>query len=179
MCACAAAQTGAAISRSVDNDFVHEQFGNSCSLEPGWNPATGDLNGDGIEDMVVVARCKNALIDQAEKDFKVIDPLDSFYGYGNTRITMSFGQEDPRLRGLALLVIHGSGADAWRSETPQAKFVIVNLAVKTIVIKKMKIGKKRYRTAIYIEEASGDQMTSAIFWDGKKYRYEPLGTSME
>jgi hypothetical protein len=32
---------------------------------------------------------------------------------------------------------------------------------------------------IYIEEATGDEMTSALFWDGKKYRYDPLGSSME
>ena len=179
ICSGAAAQTGTAASPSVDNDFVHEQFGNSCSLEPGWNPSTGDLNGDGFEDVVIVARCKNALIDQGEKDFKVVDPLDAFYGYGNTKITMAFGQEDPRLRGLSLLVIHGAGAEGWRSATPQAKFVIVNLAVKSITVKKMKVGKKRFRTAIYVEEATGDQMTSAIFWDGKKYRYEPMGSSME
>jgi hypothetical protein len=181
ICACAHAQTTttAAAPLPIDNDFLHQQFGNSCSLEPGWAPVTGDLNGDGVEDVVIVARCKNPLIDQGDKDFRVIDPLDAFYGYGNTKITMAFGQEDPRLRGLSLLVIHGTGPDAWRSANPQAKFVIVNLAVKTIAIKKMKVGKKRFRTAIYVEEATGDQMTSAIFWDGKKYRYEPMGSSME
>jgi hypothetical protein len=57
--------------------------------------------------------------------------------------------------------------------------VIINLAVKTITVKKMKINKKRTTTAIYVEEATGDQMTSAISWDGKKYRYDPLGSSME
>jgi len=139
----------------------------------------GDMNGDGIEDIVIVAHCKNALIDQDEKNYQVIDPLDAFYGYGNPRITTGFAPDDPKLRGIALLVIHGSGADAWRSATPQAKFVIINLAVKTITVKKMKISKKRTATAIYVEEAGADQMTSAIFWDGKKYRYDPLGSSME
>jgi hypothetical protein len=33
--------------------------------------------------------------------------------------------------------------------------------------------------AVYIEEATGDEMTAAIFWDGKKYKYEPLGSGME
>ena len=162
-----------------DNDFVQKQFGDSCSLAPQWPPMTADLNADGVEDVVIVARCKNPLIDQDEKNYKVIDPLDAFYGYGNPKITTGFAPDDPKLRGIALLVIHGSGADAWRSPTPQAKFVIINLAVKTITVKKMKISKKKSATAIYVEEAGGDQMTSAIFWDGKKYRYEPLGTSME
>ena len=173
----AAGQTAA--TPAVDNDFIHQQFSDSCSLEPKWAPMTGDLNGDGIEDIVIVARCKNPLIEQDDKNYRVIDPLDSFYGYGNTKITSSFGQEDPRLRGVCLLVIHGSGKDAWRSATPEAKFVIINLAVKTVTVKKMKISKKKSTPAIYVEEASGDQMTSAIFWDGKKYRYDPLGSSME
>ena len=140
---------------------------------------TADLNGDGAEDIVIVARCKNPLIDQDEKNYRVIDPLDAFYGYGNPKVTTGFAPDDPKLRGIVLLVIHGSGADTWRSPTPQAKFVIINLAVKTITVKKMKVSKKKSAMAIYVEEAGGDQMTSAIFWDGKKYRYEPLGTSME
>src|SRR5438876_3029424 len=162
-----------------DNDFVHKQFGNSCSLEPRWPPVTADLNGDGIEDIVMVAGCKNPLIDQDEKDYRVIDPYDAFYGYGNPKITTGFAPDDPKLRGIALLVIHGAGADAWRSANPQAKFVIINLAVKTLTVKKMNVRKKKSVRAIYVEEATGDQMTSAIFWDGKKYHYEPLGSSME
>src|SRR5947208_4240223 len=63
-----------------DNDFVHQQFGDSCSLDPQWKPVTGDLNADGVEDVVMVARCTNPVIDQDEKDFKVIDPMNSFYG---------------------------------------------------------------------------------------------------
>jgi hypothetical protein len=161
-----------------DNDYVRQQFGDSCSLDPLWKPMTADLNGDGVEDMVMVARCANPLIDQDEKDFKVIDPMNSFYGYGNPKITSGFGQQDPRLKGISLLIVHGSGAEAWRSATPQAKFVVINIAVKTIVVKKMKVKRKK-STAIYVEEATGDQMTSAIFWDGKKYRYEPMGSGME
>src|SRR5215467_1417891 len=129
----ALAQTQAAPQSSpkIDNDFVHQQFGESCNLEAGWPPVTGDLNGDGIQDVAFVARCKNPLIDQDEKNYAVIDPMDSFYGYGNTKITTGMGQEDPRLRGICLMVIHGSGIDAWRSPTPQGKFVIINIAVKS------------------------------------------------
>jgi hypothetical protein len=174
-----AQQTKKAPPPHVDDDFVHEQFGASCSLDPKFAPMAADLNGDGIEDLVVVARCKNALIDQDEKDYKVIDPLNSFYGYGNPKITSSMGQEDPRLKGISLLVVHGAGTNAWRSAPPGAKFVIINLELKTIVLKKMKISKKKSTTAIYVEESTGDQMTAAIYWDGKKYKYEPLGSSSE
>lgn len=175
----ALAQGSAPAAPAIDNDFVHQQFGGTCNLEPGWAPLTGDLNGDGIADLVVVARCKNPFIDADDKNFQIIDPMDSFYGYGNPRITSSMGQDDPKLKGICVLVIHGEGKDAWRSATPQGKFVIINIAVKSIAVRKMRISKKRVTMAIYLEEATGDDLTSALFWDGKKYRYEPLGSSME
>lgn len=175
----AAAQNTVPDPAPVDNNFIHQQFGDSCSLEPKWQPMKGDLNGDGSEDIVIVARCKNVLIDQGEKNYQVVDPMDSFFGYGNPSITTSFAPDDPKLRGVSLLVIHGAGADGWRSATPLAKFVIINLPVKTLTVKKMKVKRKKIATAIYVEEAGADQMTSAIFWDGKKYRYQPLGSSTE
>ena len=182
--ACASAQQAtapatAAGAPAVNDDFVHQQFGSSCALDPKFTPMTADLNGDSIEDLVIVARCKNALIDQDEKNFKVIDPMNSFFGYGNPKVTSTMGQQDPRLKGISILVIHGAGADAWHSATPGEKFVMINIDVKTAVVKKMKISKKKSVTAIYIEEATGDQMTAAIFWDGRKYKYEPLGSAME
>lgn len=176
----AAAQDSApAATAPVDNKFVHQQFGDSCSLDPNFAPMVADLNSDGVADIVMVGRCKNALIDQGEKNYKVIDPMNSFFGYGNPAITTSFAPDDPKLRGVALLVIHGSGSEAWRSATPLSKFVIINLPVKTLALKKMKVSRKKLANAIYVEEATADQMTAAIFWDGKKYRYEPLGSSME
>ena len=127
---------------------------------------------------MVAARCTNALPDQADKNFTVIDPYNSFYGFGDTKITTQFSTEDPATRGLVLLVIHGAGADAWHAATPKAKFVIINLPFKQIVVKKL-IVKKKTVMAIYADETGGDRMTSATFWDGKKYRYQPIGSSME
>lgn len=177
--ASAAAQTGTPKVEGVDSDFVHQAFGDTCSFESGWPAMTGDLNDDGVDDVMIVARCKNPLVDQGDKNYKVIDPMDSFFGYGNPAITTGFAPDDPKLRGIDVLVIHGSGPDAWHSKTPQAKYVIINIPVKTVCLKKMRLRKKKLVTAIYIEEAGGDQMTSALFWDGHKYRYEPLGTSMD
>lgn len=163
----------------IDNDFVHKQFSDSCNLETQWQPLTGDLNSDGIEDLVFVARCKNPLIEADENNYQVVDPMDAFYGYGNVKITSQMGQNDPRMHGLCILVIHGSGTDGWHAANPEGKFVIINLAVKTIALKKIKISKKKSTNAIYVEEESGDNLTAAIFWDGKKYRYEPRGSGME
>jgi hypothetical protein len=163
---------------AVDNDFVQKEFGSTCVMMPGPPVLTGDLDGDGIEDAVIVAKCKNALVDQGENNFLVIDPYYAFFGYGNTRITTQFASEVPEQRGISLLVIHGTGPDAWRSEAPKAKFVIINMPFKEIGLKKMVL-KKKSVLALYIEETGSDQMTSAIYWDGKKYKYVPIGASME
>lgn len=162
-----------------DNDYVHQQFGDTCSLDPQFKPMIGDLNGDGIEDLAVVARCTNPVIDQDEKNFRVIDPLNSFYGYGDTRITSGFGQADPRLKGISILIVHGSGADAWRATQPQAKFVVINLAVKSVNLKRTRLRHKKSVVAVYVEESGADASTAAIFWDGRKYKYEPMGSGLD
>jgi hypothetical protein len=162
----------------VDNDFVQKQFGLSCKLEPGFSPITGDLDGDGIEDVVIPARCTKPMLDQAEDNFRVIDPYYTYFGYGNPKITSEFASEDPMARGVVLLIIHGAGPEAWRSDTPKAKFMVINFPYKAIAVKKMPAHKKTI-LAIYAEETGADQMESALFWDGKKYRYTPLGSGME
>src|SRR6185369_16290071 len=135
----------------IDNDFVQKQFGSTCTLMPGPPQLRADMDGDGIEDLVVAARCTNALADQADKNFTVIDPYNSFYGYGNTKITTQFASEDPLTRGLVLLVIHGSGPEAWHAATPKAKFVIINLPFKQVSVKKLTV-KKKTVMAIYADE---------------------------
>ena len=162
----------------VDNAFVQKQFGSTCSLI-GLEPFEADLNSDGIEDIVIPARCTNPMMDQAEDGFIVVDPYNSFFGYGNPKVTTQFASEDPDRRGYSLLVIHGAGAEAWRSTTPRAKFIIVNMPFKDVVVKKMAIKKKKPIMGIFTQETGGDQATSVLFWDGKRYKYKPLGSSME
>src|ERR1700688_2086427 len=173
-----AQQTPPASTSAVDDDFIQKQFGSTCKLMPGPPQLKADLDGDGIEDLVVAGHCTNPLVDQAEDNFTVIDPYNAFYGYGNTKITTQFASEDPATRGLVLLVIHGAGPEAWRAAAPKAKFVIINLPFKQIAVKKLLV-KKKAVMAIYSEETGGDHMTSTIFWDGKKYRYQPIGSGME
>lgn len=163
----------------IDNDFVRKQFGDTCALVPGPLPLKADLDGDGVEDIVIVARCRNPLPDQAEYNFRVVDPYNSYFGFGDPKITTEFASEDPDRRGMSLLIIHGSGPDAWRSATPKAKFLVINLPFKDLAVKKITVHKKS-QMAIYAEEAhEGEGVISALFWDGKKYKYRPMGMSME
>ncbi len=165
-------------SRKIDNDFVRQQFGDQFTLVPEVGATFGDLDGDGVEDVVIAARCKNAMLDQAEHNYVVIDPYYEFFGYGNPRLTTTFSEGDPALRGLVVLIIHGAGPDGWRSATPKAKFVIVNLPYRMLSVRKFKM-KKRTVEAIYVEEAGEMGDSSAVVFDGKKFRYVPMGGEMQ
>jgi hypothetical protein len=177
MCLVATAQAQKTPEPTIDNGFVEQQFGSNCKLV-GMPSLRGDLDGDGVEDIVIPAHCNSPLMDQAENNYVVIDPYDAFFGYGNPKITTAFVADDPQRRGFTLLVIHGAGPDAWHAAVPKAKFMLVNIPFRDIQIRKWQI-KKKARMAIYVAETGGDSMTSVVFWDGKKYRYDPMGSSME
>jgi hypothetical protein len=172
------AQQPADTFKGLDNAFVQKEFGTSCTIYKGVQPAEADLNGDGIADIVIAARCTDPMMDQGQFDYTVIDPYFSFYGYGNPAVTTQYTTELPEYRSLTLLIIQGVGKDAWHADAPKQKFLIVNLPYKQISVKKIKF-KKKHEMAIYALESGSDQMTSAIVWDGKKYRYLPVGASME
>ena len=160
---------------AVDQAFIHQQFGEEFSLVSISTPYTRDLDGDGVEDLAVVARSKKPMLDAAEHNYRVVDPYYEFYGYGDPKLTATFGSEDLMEKNLVILVIHGSGSEAWRSQTPKSKFVIINVPLKKATVRRLQMRKKQIN-AIFAEEADSSAGDSVIFWDGKQYKYQPLGT---
>ncbi len=166
-------------SPAVTNDLIHKQFGDNCSLLAGPPQFVGDLDGDGIDDLIVAARCKNPMADKDEYSFVVADPYDSFLGYGDVKVTSTFASDEPERRGVSLLIIHGAEKDAWRAEKPKAKFLLINLPFKTLAVKRLAT-KKRTVLGIYMEEqGEGEDTSSVLYWDGKKYKYQQLGSTLE
>ena len=164
---------------AVTNDYIHKEFGDNCSLLPGVPQFVGDLDGDGIDDLVVAARCKNPMADQDEYGFRVSDPFDTDFGYGNVKVTSGFITEEPDRKGIVLLIVHGVGPEAWRADKEKPKFLLINLPFSSVTVKRLAL-KKKTVLAIYMEgQAEGDQVSSVVFWDGKKYRYQSLGSAME
>jgi hypothetical protein len=180
----AALPTSAVVKRPalphIDNGFVQQEFGATCTLLDGVVPLAGDFDGDGVEDIVIPAHCTNPLLDAAENGFNVIDPYNASYGYTDVKITSQYSTEEPSRRGWVLLVIHGSGADAWRAETPKAKFVIINLPFDRVRVRKIQF-KKTAAAAIFAEQSGGDRTVSALFWDtkGRTYRYQQMGSGLD
>jgi|SRR5580692_3439437 hypothetical protein len=162
----------------VDNDFVQQQFGKQFTYVPEVGAMVGDIDGDGVEDIVIAARCKNPMLDQGEHNYTVVDPYYDYFGYGDPKMTTTFSEGDPVNRGLVVLIINGDGPATWRSPTPKSKFVMVNLPYRAISVRKFKL-KKRTVEAIFVEEAGDTGDSSAIFFDGKKFRYVPMGGDMQ
>ncbi len=164
---------------AVTNDYVHKEFGDNCSLLAGPPQFVGDLDGDGVDDLIVAARCKNPMADQAEYGFRVADPYNSFMGFGDVKLTSTFASDVPERKGVSLLIVHGVGKDAWRSDKEKPKFLLINLPFQTLTVKRLAL-KKRTVLGIYMEEkGEGEATSSVIFWDGKKYRYQILGSDLE
>lgn len=152
-------------------ELVKKQFGPAYTVVDDFTPVllTGDLNGDGVEDAVIVGRCKNPLVDAKEFSYRVLDPHHAYFGFSNPNVTYEFNMRDP-LRNRFLLVIHGAGEEGWRAATPKEKFVLINVPFDRLALGRILIKKKVIR-AISAEETS--ILTSAIYWDGKKYKWEP------
>jgi len=163
----------------VTNAFIHKQFGENCSLLPDFPQFVGDLDGDGIDDLVVAAKCKNPMADKDEHAFLVADPYDSYLGFGDVKVTSTFASDEPNRRGVSLLIIHGAEKGAWQADVPKAKFVLINLPFRTVTVKRLAT-KKRILLGVYMEEqGEGEDTSSVLFWDGRRYRYMELGSTLE
>lgn len=176
----AAAQQNPPASATLESlaPVVKRQFGSTFSVSNSIQPPliTADFNGDGIEDAVIVADSKEPLPDSYQFKYVVADPYNSYFGFGNPRITSTFGQSDPS-QNHDLLVIFGSGPDAWHAATPKAKYVLINVPFDTIHVGRMLL-KKNKPPVFVIKAVESQVMDSAVWFDAKKkkWKWEPGGT---
>jgi hypothetical protein len=158
-------------------DFIHQQFGDGFALMPTSKPYVRDIDGDGVEDFVIAAVSKKPMLDAGEHNYRVIDPYYTFYGYGDPKITNTLGSEDLKTKNLVILIINGAGTDAWKAEVPKSKYVVINMPFKEISVRRLQIKKKVVINAIFAEENDSTAVDSVLYWDGRQYKYFPLGMS--
>lgn len=143
---------------------VLDQFGEGFKLDPAFPPMPADFDADGIEDLALVAISKNPMATSVEKNYKVVDPYDSYFGFGNPKYTTKladFGDGTSH----CILVMHD-----WKLGAPKLKFVIVNFPFDKLTLSKMPL-KKKTVAAFSATELGG--LNSLVYWDGKKYKWEP------
>jgi hypothetical protein len=172
LCATAQNTTPSLQSKRPDfgKDYMAAQFGPGFKLDPAFSPSTGDFDADGNEDLLMIGISKDPLSDSNSKNYKVQDPSNSYFGFGDPKITTRFGSFGDGSHRCILLV------HSWRAEKPKAKFVIVNIAFQKVSLGQTPY-KKKSVTGVYVEEVGG--MNAVVFWDGKKYRWEPTQFSTD
>lgn len=158
--------------------LVTQQFG------PTFKPATNldktiltaDFDGDGVEDVVIAADSSDPMPDSYQYKYEVADPYNSFFGDGDPRHTAAMAKYDPG-HTHDLLVILGAGPDAWRSATPKAKFVLINIPFDSLSLGRLLI--KKHKPPIFvIKVTEAKLMESNVFYEAKKkrWRWEPGDT---
>ncbi len=128
-----------------------------------------DFDGDGVEDAVIAADSDDPIPDSYQYKYEVSDPYNAFFGLGDPRHTSSMSHFDPG-HTHDLLIILGAGPDAWRSATPKAKFVLINVPFDTLELGRLLI-KKNKPPIFVIKVQEARLMESNIFYDVKKKRW--------
>jgi hypothetical protein len=142
--------------------LITREFGKSFTVAPGIAPMYGDMDGDGLEDAVIVVRSEAPLVDEVDFHYRPIDPYDAYWGWGNPKETVQFSATSTGpLRYIA--IIHN-----WRA--PKSKFLVINLPFEKLVLSRVMV-KKKPVLALHTIESSG--LESDLFWDGKKYKWNP------
>jgi len=159
--------------------FVAQQFGSSFTVDPKVPPIFGDLEGDGHEDVVLVATSATPLLSQEQFHFKVEDPYDGYFGTGDVKITSTFTLHfDGSAR--AILVVFN-----WRQPQVQdpklqakhpTKFVLINTPFDTLSVNKNKMTLKK-KSVQAMETVDSTKLHSLLFWDGKHWHWS--GQDME
>ncbi len=164
----AAPSTTSAVPSSAEvAELVTKEFGDKFKIVSGIAPIVGDFDGDGHPDLLVVASGDNPLMGEGAYHYKTLDPYNASFGFGNPRVTMAFNTSEGPAR--YLLILH-----SWKN--PGKKFVLVNVPFTQLRLGHMML-KKKSLDAIESIDSTGIQ--GAIYWDGKKYKWEIIGSELD
>ena len=156
--------------------YLLQEFGPSFKLAPKMQPLVGDLNGDGVEDIVLFATSATPLLSREQFNFRVEDPYDGYFGTSDVAITSEFTLHfDNSARDLLIVFGWRQPASAANAKRP-SKFVLINTPMETASIVSLRMKKKDVKV---IETIDSTTLHSLVYWDGKKWRWTPQGMEGE
>jgi hypothetical protein len=157
---------------AVDAAYVASQFGSSFTLDPKVPPLVGDLDGDGKEDLVLVGTSPSPLLSQAQFNFRVEDPYDSYFGNGDPRITSQFTLHFDGSSRCILIVFDWRQPRAKPNARLVSRFVLINTPFESLSIANLRLKKKNLQA---IEAVDRTSLHALLFWDGKHWKWSAQG----
>ncbi|MBZ5521373.1 MAG: FG-GAP repeat protein [Acidobacteriia bacterium] len=164
---------------------IKRVFGDDVRLSADFVPAfvTGDLNGDGDEDLAVIVRPVPGKLDDVNNElanWSLFDADKFFVAPPNKSVVVPPKLERPRIEEEDLLaVIHGVGANGWRnSEARQAYLVkhgAANYSGKAVSISEKKIRAMRLPLKTDILRGQRNHKRGFLFWTGSAYAWQDAG----
>ena len=147
--------------------LVAKEFGDKFKVATDIAPIFGDFDHDGTQDVAVVATGDNPLMGEGLHNYKTLDPYNASFGYGNPKVTMAFSTSEGVSR--YILMLH-----SWQA--PGRKFVLVN-----VPFEKLRLGHMMYKKKPIdaLESVDSTGVQGAIYFDGKKYRWEIIGSELD
>jgi hypothetical protein len=153
------------------NAYIAGQFGPNFKLDPKVAPMFGDLDGDGNEDLVLVATSTAPMLSQEQFRYRVEDPYDAYFGTGNPQITSQFSLHfDGSSR--CLLVVFGWRQPPQSKRRQVSKFVLINTPFEAASLVNLRL-KKRNQQAI--EAIDRTTLHALVFWDGRHWHWSAQG----
>jgi hypothetical protein len=153
--------------------YVAAQFGSSFKLDAKVPPLFGDLDGDGREDLVLVATSPTPLLSQEKYRYKVADPYDAYFGTGDPKITAQFNLHFDGSGRMLLIVLN------WRQPPDPkhiTKFVLINTPFERIMLADLRLKKKNLQA---IEAVDRSSLHALVFWDGHRWRWSAQGMDVD
>jgi len=153
--------------------YVASQFGGTFKLDSTIPPMFADLDGDGNEDLVLVATSNAPLESQTEFRFKVEDPYDAYYGTGDPKITSQFALHfDGSARCFLIVFGWRLPQASKRNSKVIAKFVLINTPFESASTVSLRLKKKHIQA---IEAIDRTTLHALLFWDGKRWHWSAQG----